>query len=96
MWPDLQALLINDEIGKRLVIKTCYSKQNREELDNVIQSVRTRAMFSNVCLTFNPDNEKIQDTREVSQWLANSRRIEVAIEIYVRLGEEKGESKDRG
>ena len=48
---------INDEAGKKLDIKICYSKQKREDLDKIIKSVRIRAMFvSDVSLTIYPDS----------------------------------------
>ena len=49
-----------------------------------------------ISLTVNLDGKTIQDTRQVLPRLANSRCIEVAIEIYVRLGEEEEKSKYRG
>jgi hypothetical protein len=46
-----QQKYISDEVEKKLNIADCYTKQKREDLDKVIQSVGIRAMFSNVFLT---------------------------------------------
>jgi hypothetical protein len=40
-----QQKYISNEAEKKLDTKICYSKQNREDLDIFIQSVRIRAMF---------------------------------------------------
>lgn len=40
-----QQKYINNEAGKKLDIKICYSKQKHEDLDKVVQSVQIWAMF---------------------------------------------------
>ena len=53
-------------------------------------------MFQKYLLPYNLDSKTIRDTRQILQRLANSRCVEVAIEIHVRLGEEEDQSKRRG
>ena len=50
--PYHQQKYISDEVEKKLNIADCYTKQKREDLDKVIQSVRIRAMFFR-CFSYN-------------------------------------------
>src|SRR6266446_1693197 len=69
------------------IAKTWTNSFNRYEFEPCLDFIS---------LTVNLDGKTIQDTRQVLPRLANSRCIEVAIEIYVRLGEEEEKSKYRG
>jgi hypothetical protein len=60
-----QQKYINNEVEKKLDNKICYSKQKREDLDKLIQSVRIRAMFRIFLLPYNLGSKTIRDTRQV-------------------------------
>jgi hypothetical protein len=64
-----QQKYVNDEVGKKLDITICYSKQKREDLDKVIQSVRIRAIFQMFLLPYIQTAKlfKIQD-RYCDDW----------------------------